>query len=99
MYYLLTQSQSAKNTLDLLGTYLISANSMEDIKKKIAELTQKFKHNIANTQLWRKINEKLLGYSFENAKIKENIIAFYTGFYAENIFYTKKEKQGGNQDE
>lgn len=90
-HYLLNQSKSGKEELDLLGTYLLGVHNFEQIKEKILDLTQRYRHEIINTKLWSKFNEALLGYQFEDNSVRGNIVAFYTGVYANNIFYTKKK--------
>jgi len=90
-YYLLEKSKSKKEKLDLLGTYLLSVKSMDDLKRKIIDLTLHYKHNLTNSKKWKIINQKVLSYDFEKNKFDDNIIPFFIGFYSDNIFYKTKE--------
>lgn len=90
--YILSRTSSGKNKLELMTKYLISVNNVIQLKNKICELTGKYSHEIFEGEKWHKINEAFLKYEFHDIVIRNNLIGLFTGFYADNIFYEKKDK-------
>ena len=93
--YLLSNTSYGGSKLELMTKYLLSVNSIEQLKKRICDLTSKYSHNIYDNERWRTANKRFLEYEFKNQNFKQNLIPFFTGFYAENVFFAKIEKNNG----
>lgn len=99
MRYLLERSESKKNRYELLRTELLGVKSITDLKHKILNLTLKYSYALdkVNKRKWDSINNSVLKYNFKNEKFDKNIIAFFTGFYSDNIFYKKSNEGDSNE--
>ncbi len=92
--HLLSKTSSTKSPLEIMTKYLISVNTVKQLKDKIIFLTSKYDHQLTVTpKMWAIINELVLENNFEDNKLKENLIPFFIGFYMD--FWISKEKQEG----
>ncbi len=90
--HLLSKTSSTKSPLEIMTKYLISVNTVKQLKDKIIFLTSKYDHQLTVTpKMWAIINELVLENNFEDNKLKENLIPFFIGFYMD--FWISKEKQ------
>lgn len=93
MAYLLSKTSSGGSKLQLMSKNLLSITSTDNLKQKICELTSKYSHNVYDTKRWNIANKRFLEYEFNDQRFRDKLIPFFTGFYADNIFFEKKEKE------
>lgn len=96
-YYLLTQSKANKLNQDVIEP-ILSCTNLKKLKDEIEFLYKKYKHEIPlRSKRFNSALKEVLVYETE-AKVKENTRLILIGILADNIFYTKKEVNGGNEN-
>ena len=96
-YYLLTQSKANKLNQNVIEPILQCSN-LEKLKDEIEFLHKRYRFELPMKGIrFKNVLAEILAYETD-AKVKDNNRLILIGILADNIFYTKKEVNGGNEN-
>lgn len=95
LFYYLLQDVDKDKQLNIFSKYLLSVHNMDFLKKRLADVLEKYSYSkrIRQTKKFRNIMTNVLSFEFKNS-YEDNKIAMYTGYFDDCYFYqSKKEKE------
>jgi CRISPR-associated protein Csh1 len=92
-YYLLQQSKT-QNKLDMFTKYTMNVHDMENLKKRLIDVLEKYSHNeyIDRNKKLHNVMKSVLAHEF-NSTYEDNKISMYTGYFDRNCLYGSKKEE------